>query len=112
MADAEDRIDALYDLAPEEFVAARDQLAKDLRAEKDREGAKEVKALRRPTVTAWALNQFARRHRDEADELVRSGQEAAEAQERAISGGKEAKDALRAALRARHEAVQRAEICV
>ena len=108
MPDAEDRIDALYELAPEEFVAARDQLAKDLRAEKDREGAKEVKALRRPTVTAWALNQFARRHRDEADALVRAGQEAVEAQERAISGGKGAKDELRAALRARHEAVQRA----
>jgi hypothetical protein len=108
MAAAEERIDALYDLEPEDFVPARDQLVKDLRAEKDREGAKEVKALRRPTVTAWALNQFVRRHREDAEALVRAGRDAAEAQERAISGDKADKDALRGALRARHEAVQRA----
>ncbi|MBA3302292.1 MAG: hypothetical protein H0U26_00295, partial [Acidimicrobiia bacterium] len=41
---------ALYELAPEEFVAAREALAKELVAEGDRAAAKEVRALRRPTV--------------------------------------------------------------
>src|SRR5918996_882609 len=43
-------VDALFALPPEEFTAARDELAKSL---EERQAAKEVKALRRPTTTAW-----------------------------------------------------------
>jgi hypothetical protein len=50
----------LYGLAPGAFVAARDALAKQLRAEGDAAGAAAVKGLRRPTVAAWAVNQVAR----------------------------------------------------
>ncbi|HEV3227197.1 MAG TPA: hypothetical protein VGZ52_10190 [Acidimicrobiales bacterium] len=50
----------LFGLDPKEFVAARDQLARDLRARGEADDAKEVRALRRPTVPAWALNQVAR----------------------------------------------------
>ena len=52
--------DDLFDLPPEEFVAARDALAKRLKADGDKEAAATVKALRRPTVAAWAVNQVAR----------------------------------------------------
>lgn len=52
--------DELFDLPPDEFVAARDALAKRLKAEGDKEASASVKALRRPTVAAWAVNQVAR----------------------------------------------------
>jgi hypothetical protein len=55
-----DLVDPLYAGPPEEFVAARDALAKRLRADGDRATAAEVAKLRRPTATAAALNQVAR----------------------------------------------------
>jgi hypothetical protein len=57
-------VDPLYDRRPEEFVAARNALAKELRAAGDRAAAAAVAKLRRPTTTAYALNQLAR-HRPE-----------------------------------------------
>jgi hypothetical protein len=45
----------------------RDALAKQLRAEGDKDAAAEVKALRRPTVAAWAVNQVARTTRTKKD---------------------------------------------
>lgn len=52
--------DELFDLPPDEFITARDALAKRLKAEGDKDGASTVKGLRRPTVAAWAVNQVAR----------------------------------------------------
>lgn len=56
----EDDLDAavasLYSGPLDEFVSARDALAKQLRASDRRDQAKEVKALRKPSRTAWALN--------------------------------------------------------
>ena len=54
-------MDELFDLPPTEFIAARDALAKQLKADGDAGAAAEVKALRRPSVAAWAVNQVARR---------------------------------------------------
>lgn len=54
------RVDALYAGDPAAFVAARDALAKELRAGGDRETAARVKALRRPSVAAWYVNIAAR----------------------------------------------------
>lgn len=53
-------IDALYALPLDEFTAARDALAADLRASDDKPGAAEVKKLRKPSLAAWAVNQVAR----------------------------------------------------
>jgi hypothetical protein len=55
------RPDDLFELEPEEFTAARNALAKRLRSEGDQDTAAQVAALRRPPVSAWALNQIARR---------------------------------------------------
>lgn len=52
--------DELFGLPPDEFVAARDALAKRLKGDGDKEASASVKALRRPTVAAWAVNQVAR----------------------------------------------------
>src|SRR5947207_15901983 len=68
-------IDKLYGLSPEEFTAARDGLAKELKAAGDQSGATSVKALRRPTVAAWAVNQVVRREPKGADGLLEAGDE-------------------------------------
>jgi hypothetical protein len=81
----QDRIDGLFALPPEEFVAARDALARELRTEGDPGGAAEVKALRRPTLSAWAINQVARRHPGDVEELLSAGRELREAQRRAMT---------------------------
>lgn len=60
----------LYALPLDEFIAARDELAARLKKEGDGEGAARVKALRKPSVAAWAVNQLARRHADSMAKLL------------------------------------------
>lgn len=91
--------DDLFALPPGEFVAARDALARGLKAGGDAKGAKEVKALRRPSVGAWAVNRVAR---DQPD-LVGSVVEAGRALAAALEGGD--REALRQATTARRDAV-------
>jgi hypothetical protein len=57
--DVEAAVAALYQLPLGEFVAARDQLARQLRTTGDREAARQVVGLRRPSISAWAANQLA-----------------------------------------------------
>jgi hypothetical protein len=79
-------VDALFDLGVDEFVAARDRLAAELRRAGDRPAAEAVRKLRRPTVVAWVLNQLARRHRDDVADLLEVGRQAAAAQHQALAG--------------------------
>ena len=95
----------LYGLDPKDFVAARNDLAKRLRSEKQRALAAEVAKLRRPSPAAWAVNQLAREHRSDLEELVRLGEQLRAAQDEALTGA--ASVDLRAAGRARREAVSR-----
>jgi len=76
----------LYRLSPAEFVAARDALAKQLRADGDRETATAVKALRRPSVAAGLLNALAHDHPDELAALIDLGDELRQAQEARVRG--------------------------
>jgi hypothetical protein len=90
-------------LPPEDFVAARDQLSKQLHDDGKTEEAKQVKSLRRPTVPAWAINQVVRQHPEELRELLKAGDELRRAQQKALSGVKgadlrDAADRRRAAL--------------
>lgn len=95
--------DDLYALDPGEFTAARDALAKRLKAEGDKAAAAEVKALRRPTQAAWAVNQVVRRHPDLVDAVVEAGRALVAAQETLLGGG--GRDDLRSAMAARRDAV-------
>src|SRR4051812_19130465 len=52
--------DDLYGLPLEDFISERGALAKRLRGERDREGARRVSALRKPSVAAWTVNQLVR----------------------------------------------------
>lgn len=63
-------VDALYAGPLEDFTASRNSAAKELTAAGDKDGAAEVRALQKPNVTAWALNQLARKHAAEVDDLL------------------------------------------
>jgi len=77
-----DDIDALYALPLDEFTRARDDLAKALRAQGDKDAASTVKALRKPSVPAWALNQVARQNPELIAELLRAGTQVHDASDR------------------------------
>jgi hypothetical protein len=79
-------IDAIYAGAFEDFVPARDALAKALRAAGDKEGAAAVRKLPKPTRAAWAVNQLVRSHPDEVAALVEAGETLAGAQEQLLDG--------------------------
>ena len=83
----------------------REALARRLRAERRRDEAKEVHALRKPSRAAWAINHVAREEPQLAAEAVAAGDALREAQlALAGSGGP---DALRAAASAQRAAVDR-----
>ena len=63
-------IDRLYALPLDEFTRERDELAKQLRKDGDRDAAAEVKALRKPSVPAWAVNQVRRDRPDDVRRLL------------------------------------------
>jgi hypothetical protein len=56
--DLEAELDRLFALKPGEFVSARNELAAHLKASGDAPAAARVKALKRPSVPAWAVNQL------------------------------------------------------
>jgi hypothetical protein len=93
---ADHDIDDLFTLPPDRFTAERDALAKRLAQGGDQEAATEVRALRKPTLTAWALNQLSRRHGGDIEALVEAGSEVRGAQRKALSGvrGGDFRDAM------------------
>jgi hypothetical protein len=72
-SEVEEAADELYALSPREFTAARDARAKEAKDAGDKEAAAEIKALRKPTVTAWLANQLVRQHADEVRPLLELG---------------------------------------
>jgi hypothetical protein len=60
-------------MVPEEFTSARDALAKEAKAAGDAALAKRIKALRKPTVVAWAVNRTARARGQELGRLLDLG---------------------------------------
>ncbi|WP_336208953.1 hypothetical protein [Nonomuraea sp. LPB2021202275-12-8] len=65
----------LYALPPSEFTAARTAEAGAAKQAGDAALAREIAGLRRPTVSAWAVNRVAREHPDELAELLSLGHE-------------------------------------
>jgi hypothetical protein len=96
--DLETAILAVYQGPFEEFVSRRDALAKELRAAKRRDDADRVKALRKPSRTAWVLDTAV--HEDPAaiEQLV----QAINAAQTVQSGAdlRAAMETIRAAVRA------------
>jgi hypothetical protein len=79
-------LDRLYGLDPAAFVAERDRLARELRDAGRRDEAEQVKSLRKPSVSAWTVNQLARQERREVDLLLDAGHRLREAQQGVLAG--------------------------
>lgn len=72
----------LYLVPPARFVAARDQVVRQARAAGHRDLARELQALRRPTLSAWLVNALSRHQRERMQELFALGRELRQAQTR------------------------------
>lgn len=83
----DEEISDLYAGPLGDFTSHRDALAKRLRGEGDRDAAQEVKALRKPSVTAWALNRVCHRKSKRIEALLAAGVELRAAQEQLIASG-------------------------
>ncbi|MFG1910923.1 hypothetical protein [Kribbella sp. NPDC048928] len=77
--DFEEAADAVYAAPAADFIATRNELAKQLKADGDPLGSTRLKALRKPTVAAWIANLLARNLPEELDDLLALGDEFREA---------------------------------
>jgi len=76
----EDVVDRLYELRPDEFVPARDDAVTAAKADGDKDLAKAIARLRRPTKAAWLANLLARKRGEQLDGLLALGGDLADAQ--------------------------------
>jgi hypothetical protein len=104
--DVDAEIDRLYRGPLDAFVAARDALAKRLRAE-DRATADAVKQRRRPPVAIWAVNQLYWQHRALVRRLLAAG-DAVRKEQAARSSPDSVADAVAAQREVVTEALDRA----
>jgi hypothetical protein len=83
----DDELDRLYGLPLEEFTAARNTLAREARKAGEREAADQLKTLPKPPISAWVVNQLARRQRMQVRSLLTAGERLRKAQEQLLRGG-------------------------
>src|SRR3954469_19921593 len=101
-----DEIDQLFALPLDEFTVARNALAKRLKQQGDADAAETVRALPKPSVATWAVNQLARRDPDAVRSLLNVAARLRSAQERSLRGERAA-DELRAAQTEERELVRK-----
>jgi len=75
--------DVLYGLTPDEFSDARDQFIKQARDQKNQPLARELARLRKPTQSAWLVNQLWRDQREVIEQLFQLSSELSQAQAQA-----------------------------
>jgi len=98
LANIDTDIDALYQLAPHEFTAARTALAKTLAGDQ----ARQVRALKKPTAVPWAVNQLYWKGRPLYDAAMKAGHALRAAQIATLKGKKAD---VRAAMEAHRKAI-------
>lgn len=69
--DLEAELERLYGVSLERFTEERNAIARAAKKAGDDDAAAAVKALKKPSVGAWTINQLVRRHPDEIAELLR-----------------------------------------
>ena len=104
MAKTDDTTADLYALPLDEFTDARNARAKELASAGDKERAAAVRALKKPSVPAWAVDQVARKHPKDVDALFDIGARLRDAQRKLMRSGdtgavKDAQAAERAAVK-------------
>lgn len=101
-AKPKDDVDALFRLPLAEFIDARNKLAARLKQGGSANDASLVKALAKPSISAWAANQLYWNHPQAFDKLVAAGNRFRQVQMSGLAG-KAAE--MRASLEARREAL-------
>ena len=89
----------LYRMPPEDFIASRDERVKALRKDGDANAAKQVAALRKPTVGAWLVNLLVADEPELAEQVTALADQLRTAQEQLVG------EDLRALGRQRQELV-------
>lgn len=82
---ADQNVDRLYQLAPDDFTRERNALAKEVGGDE----GKRLRALPKPSMSAWAVNQLYWRDRDTYDDLVKASERLRTAH-KAVLGGRKA----------------------
>jgi hypothetical protein len=103
--DLDEELDRLYGGPLESFTPTRNDLARRLQKAGQADAAERIRALKKPSVPVWTVNQLARRNEQEVAALVRAGEQLRRAQAQAL-GGSDA-DALREATAAERDAIRR-----
>lgn len=104
MTELDDAAGELYGLAPEEFVAARDEKVQQAREAGQGDLVGALRALRRPTRSAWAVNMLAREDPAAVGEFLEIGERLRAAQSGLRGGdlrdlGEQRQQALAALMR-------------
>jgi hypothetical protein len=102
--DLEEELENLYRGPLESFTSTRNDLARRLQKAGQADAADRIRALKKPTVAVWTVNQLARRQSDNVAALVEAGRQLRRAQREALSGRgaevlRQATAAERAAIR-------------
>ena len=82
----ERELDRLFQVAPGKFVPARNALALQLKKGGRADEAAEIRALAKPSVTAWAVNQLYWRARADLDGFLRVSDRVRASEQAALAG--------------------------
>ncbi|MEJ3654689.1 hypothetical protein WEH80_17110 [Actinomycetes bacterium KLBMP 9759] len=82
----DDIADHLYEVRPDEFVPARDDAVAQAKEQGDKDLARAIARLRRPTKAAWLANLLARKRSEQLAALISLAGDLADAQ-RTLDGG-------------------------
>lgn len=85
-ANVDAEVDALFQLSPPDFVSARNELAARLKKDGRDDEARHVKALAKPSISAWAVNQVYWRHRGDFERMIATGERFRQAQSSRLAG--------------------------
>jgi len=96
-------LDRLYGLPLADFTRARNDLARELLKAGERDAADEVKLLRKPSLSAWTVNQLARKERLQVRSLMTAGERLRNVQANLLRGG--SPDELQEAVQRHREVV-------
>ena len=98
-------LDRLFALSPEQFTNARNELVAKLTASRDQERASQVKALSKPTLAVWAINQLARLQPEKLAALLQAGERLRATQARALRSKDSQVELLRTAAQSERQAL-------
>jgi hypothetical protein len=100
-----DWLERLYAVDPSAFVATRAALKTEAKEAGDTAAVAALGEARRPTASAWALNQVVRAHRDDVRTLLDAAEELRSAQQATLAGTPAGAEQLREAKREERRAL-------